>query len=327
MLDYVLVRLQGVGKLLCATLEACKEVSAAMQQRLRLGHFWKVAIVIFATAARLFVVVKNALKYSCEMYGHLLPYSASLGNSGVQWLPEGYIFPSHLDEWLEIDWLDLDNVIEILDDEPILSYLKLTDSDDEVEFCDEYILVKDDPISCIFVKDDIPISEDVPWDVVDIGEDSVIRCDDSDVERISTPEGDEDVGEVINISDSEMQTPLKRKQKISASKADTGENTGNNKSQTLSKRKRKKRVSKSLVENKINESDTPKRRRRKSAIRKVEKKETNVSGKGKKSPRKKQEQPFPASAVKIKTNASFQQKQGTKKKRKLKRLQRRSAQR
>ncbi|KAJ3650214.1 hypothetical protein Zmor_021915 [Zophobas morio] len=130
MFDYVLVRLQGVGKLLCATLEACKEVSTAMQQRLRLGHFWKVAIVIFATAARVFVVAKNALKYCCELYGNLLPYSSSLGNSGVQWLPEGYSFPAHLDEWLEIDWLDLDNVIDILDDESILFYVKLTDSDD-----------------------------------------------------------------------------------------------------------------------------------------------------------------------------------------------------
>ena len=50
----------------------------------------------------------------------------------MQWLPEGYIFPSHLDEWLGID---VDNVTEVLDDKPVWSFLKVADCDDE--FCEK----------------------------------------------------------------------------------------------------------------------------------------------------------------------------------------------
>jgi hypothetical protein len=195
MMDFVLVRIQGLGKLLCRILETCKIVSGLTQQRLRLGHFWKIAMIIFAVTARIFVIARTILKYTCELYQSLLAFSSNLNNSGVRWLPKLYVFPSRLDDWLGVDWLDLENtVIEIPDEEPGMSYLNLLeDSDEDVEFCDEYVLVKDDSL----LEETEQLSE------------SVELCEDT--EEHSNDQVD--VGEVINLSEIETPPMLKRKRR------------------------------------------------------------------------------------------------------------------
>lgn len=263
MLDFLLVRLQGLGKTLCRVLETCKVISELTLQRFRLGHFWKIAAIIYAITARIFVISKNIFKFVCELYLNLLPFSSSLNNAGGQWLPDGYVFPPRLDQWLELDWLNLeDNVIEIPDDEPDSSFFKfLGDSDDEVEFCDEYVLVGDDST----IQDsDIEMCEN--QDTKDIllfdqsqepnMEDLVIVCDNTKVKKpkrnkweitdTNLNSNEEiDVGELVIVCDNTENAMKNRKRKRLNDRRNFKGNLGHNKHTEVQHHARKKPKKKS----------------------------------------------------------------------------------
>ncbi|EFA10549.1 uncharacterized protein LOC135265320 [Tribolium castaneum] len=251
MIDFLLVRLQGLGKTLCRVLDTCKVISELTLQRFRLGHFWKIAAIVYAITARIFVITRGIFKFVCELYGNLLPFSGMLANAGGQWLPDGYVFPPKLKDWLGVDWLNLeDNVIEIPDDEPSVAFFKLLDdSDDEVEFCDEYIVVNDEP-SVQEVKDsDVELCEDnvskeeESDNEVDVGE-LVIVCDNKDKAQIHD---DVDVGDLVIVCDNSKNGTKGRKRPLE--KRENSSVIVLNDSVSEPKRKKRKRKRKNQINN------------------------------------------------------------------------------
>lgn len=141
MLDFVLVRLQGMTKLLCRIAGCAHEAALLMQNRICIGHFWKVAFICFGLLSRIWVLIKNILVHCCKVYNDLLPYREQL-QSKNKWLPQEYVFPTDLKAWLEVGWI-LDTIIPKIPD----AKLPKTNSeveDDDVQFSSEYIDIEND---------------------------------------------------------------------------------------------------------------------------------------------------------------------------------------
>ncbi|KAK9880098.1 hypothetical protein WA026_008613 [Henosepilachna vigintioctopunctata] len=140
MLDFILIRLQGVGKILCQVVQMCKLTAWYYERRLHLGHFWRLALVAIGLMSRIHILSLNIIKFTCLLYTRLLPFSHKLKNSGREWLPKEYIFPKDLKAWLNIEWSKMEEVIEIADKDFNLALIDLVeDSDDDIQFCKEYI--------------------------------------------------------------------------------------------------------------------------------------------------------------------------------------------
>lgn len=106
MLDYILVRLQGVAKLMCRAADCAKTAAKCMEQRMALGHFWKIAFICFAVASRVWALVVEIIKFCCKFFDVAVEYSSLLKNTTPQWLSNDYAFPRRLKEWLNIGWPD-----------------------------------------------------------------------------------------------------------------------------------------------------------------------------------------------------------------------------
>lgn len=134
MVDYILVQLQGVGKILSRAIDYSKLTVKMYEHRLHLGHFWKLALFAIASISRIHLLTLNIVKYTCTLYARLLPFSHHLKNVTVNWLPKEYVFPKDLKSWLNVQWTKLEEVIEIPDENFNLSFIDLAgDSDDDVE--------------------------------------------------------------------------------------------------------------------------------------------------------------------------------------------------
>jgi len=86
-LEHVLVRLAG-GGLLCwrvATMAAL--VADKQRARMKLGHFWDVALAHTAAVARIWTVIKSALATMDGLYVKLRPALYALPESKCQYLP------------------------------------------------------------------------------------------------------------------------------------------------------------------------------------------------------------------------------------------------
>lgn len=144
MLDYVLVRLQGLSKLLCRIAECAQEGALYMENRIRIGHFWKVALICFGLLSRIWVLIKNYIAHCCDFYKSLLPYREKLQNGADAWLPTEYVFPVDLRTWLDIEWLEIAKISEIPEAKLLLSHF-----DDNTQFSNKIDVGSDSDIEII----------------------------------------------------------------------------------------------------------------------------------------------------------------------------------
>lgn len=148
MLHFILVRIQGLAKLMERIYDTCKIAAYQINKIMYLGHFWKIKFILFAVISRIFVIIKFNTKYLCEIYGKLYPLAQKLHNNGKKWLPENYILPSDLREWLGVSWVYEEDYVDLTvkpDMNDVFDLLNsLDDGDDDVEFCDEYVLINED---------------------------------------------------------------------------------------------------------------------------------------------------------------------------------------
>ncbi|KAL1489327.1 hypothetical protein ABEB36_014245 [Hypothenemus hampei] len=149
MLLYILVRLQGLVKLLEHIYNTCLLLAEQLQMRLGVGHFWKLFFILFAIVSRISVIVKANTRFLCELYGKLLPHSYKLSPIGVPFLPDGYELPTDLREWLSVSWVYEEDFVDLTFEPPtyamdILNLIDNDDDDNDVMFCDEYILLEDE---------------------------------------------------------------------------------------------------------------------------------------------------------------------------------------
>ncbi|CAG9854637.1 unnamed protein product [Phyllotreta striolata] len=147
LVDYLLVRFQGISQLLSTICEYCKNAASYLYYRLKLGHQWQLAFLLYSLTSRIFYLAKYNIKNICMYYGKLKPISNKLQTTSM-WLPATYELPADLKEWLNIDWseIDLDNdTIEIIGDDTIPFFNLIDDEDDEdIRLTEEYILINDD---------------------------------------------------------------------------------------------------------------------------------------------------------------------------------------
>ncbi|KAK5644406.1 hypothetical protein RI129_005706 [Pyrocoelia pectoralis] len=133
MLQYLLVRLQGVAKLMVRVVETSKIAAQTFEELISIGHMWKIYFVGFGIVSRIYVLSRDIAKYCCRLYSLLFPFVNVLQNSIGEWLPNEYILPKDLRLWLNADCLDeVDKRVEI--NKPFLSLFKYEagDSDDEL---------------------------------------------------------------------------------------------------------------------------------------------------------------------------------------------------
>lgn len=131
MLSYILVRLQGIcqctqptpanpkclaglAKLMATTYETATRAAAELNTRCRIGHFWKLFLILFAVVSRLAVLIKFNTKFMCELYGKLLPHAQNLENLGENWLPSEEVLPLDLRSWLQVQWVSIQRFNTIL---------------------------------------------------------------------------------------------------------------------------------------------------------------------------------------------------------------------
>lgn len=148
LVEYVLVRLQGVSKLMEYIIETSTDIAHMLTIRIYTGHFWKIGFIVFSIVSRIYVLSRYTLKAICNFYSQLLPISKQLKTVGKVWLPKNYVFPQNLEEWLDINLSKLDQNFQQLQGSTsvpeILHYFNLVnDSDSDLEISDEYMVVKE----------------------------------------------------------------------------------------------------------------------------------------------------------------------------------------
>lgn len=104
LLYFLLVRIQGVSALLKRVLETCRTSAYFMESRIAIGHFWKLGLICFGAVSRISKIVLGLITNLCDVYSKLLRFEQILHNKGVEWLPEGYVFPVDLNSFLCINF-------------------------------------------------------------------------------------------------------------------------------------------------------------------------------------------------------------------------------
>ncbi|XP_045474688.1 uncharacterized protein LOC123680698 isoform X2 [Harmonia axyridis] len=209
MIDYILVQLQGIGKILCSVIEQCKLTFILYEHRLYLGHFWKLALIAISLVSRIHILCLNILKFTCLFYLRLLPFSHKLKNVTKNWLPKEYAFPKDLQTWLNVEWTKLEEVIEILDKDFNFTMIDLADdSDDDVEYIeiDEDSKIIEDfrkIMKTRVEKQDFDEPINYHGKNIDVGEEIL---DDEEVQQISDESGSQVVNEISSVEDQNDET-------------------------------------------------------------------------------------------------------------------------
>lgn len=112
MLDYILVRLQGIMKLMSRAIECAKRAALYLEQKMPLGQFWKVDFVCIALVSRLRVLAVEIIKFSWKFFNTAIGYSTLLKNSGAQWLSSDYVFSLNFKDYVS-DEVNLDENSQI----------------------------------------------------------------------------------------------------------------------------------------------------------------------------------------------------------------------
>ncbi|XP_022915920.1 uncharacterized protein [Onthophagus taurus] len=102
MLDYLIVRLQGLTALMNYVSESAKTAADLMEQRMSIGHFWKMAFYSYALLSRIWFLSNDIVRFCCKLYMELLPLRNVLDGEH-NWVGIDYQFPSNLESWLNIN--------------------------------------------------------------------------------------------------------------------------------------------------------------------------------------------------------------------------------
>lgn len=153
MLDYILVRLQGIVCLMCRAAEAAVTSADSMGSRICIGQFWKIALIMLGIVSRIWLICRDIAKESCQLYKDIKPMRNMLINIGSEWLPNNYIFPDNLEEWVDIDWVDIKAKFKFKFNKAELPILEIIESSD-IEECGEYIDITDENRTINLINDD-----------------------------------------------------------------------------------------------------------------------------------------------------------------------------
>ncbi|KAK3930516.1 Nucleolus and neural progenitor protein [Frankliniella fusca] len=106
MLEYILLRTQGLSALLCRIVHTCLEGAFLFKSRMSSGHHWHVSLLCLGVISRIWAIAKHLFESCVKWYNAMLPFLKVFQPSGPVWLAEGYIFPPDLTKWLDVSWAE-----------------------------------------------------------------------------------------------------------------------------------------------------------------------------------------------------------------------------
>ncbi|CAK1601172.1 unnamed protein product [Parnassius mnemosyne] len=102
MLEYVLVRLMTLSKLMLRISVCCKQAAVFYFDRLRRGESHWMSLMPFALLSRVWSLSNVLLQHCCSWYLQMYPFLKKLQLKGLTFLPDGYELPINLNDWLDL---------------------------------------------------------------------------------------------------------------------------------------------------------------------------------------------------------------------------------
>lgn len=107
-LDYILIRLQGLAKLLVRVVECSKNSAKFFLGLIKAGSFYMKGIIFFSTLASVWNRSREFCKFTAEQYNLLREFRENLKEKpGQKWNDGQYELPEMLDLWLGEDYSNL----------------------------------------------------------------------------------------------------------------------------------------------------------------------------------------------------------------------------
>uniref|UniRef100_A0A182VRH8 Nucleolus and neural progenitor protein-like N-terminal domain-containing protein n=1 Tax=Anopheles minimus TaxID=112268 RepID=A0A182VRH8_9DIPT len=99
-LEHLLVKMQGLGKMLLRVVYLTKEAARYHLKQIANGFLYHMYSMFLALAAELWLFARSVCKRTVQFYDELYPALVILPVSKKKWLPEGYELPASLAAWL-----------------------------------------------------------------------------------------------------------------------------------------------------------------------------------------------------------------------------------
>lgn len=133
-LDFILIRLQGLSKLLIRVVECSKRSASFFLGLIKAGSFYTKGVIFVSTLASVWSQSRQICKSVVTFYNKLRKHRESLKKKpGLQWVENDYTLPEKLEIWLAEDYERL--IINATYD------MKLLIKDNEIS---NFLLTKDD---------------------------------------------------------------------------------------------------------------------------------------------------------------------------------------
>lgn len=152
-LDYILIRLQGLAKLLIRVVECTKYSASFFLGLIKAGSFYMKGVIFLSTLASVWNKSREFCKFITVQYNVLKEFQANIKEKpGVKWIDAQYELPEKLDLWLGEDFESLiinktydirlllqeDEIKNFMEDSDdinnALQRIKVEDDDDEDDF-------------------------------------------------------------------------------------------------------------------------------------------------------------------------------------------------
>lgn len=161
-LDYILIKLQGLAKLLIRVVQCAKKSASYFLGLIKAGSFYSKGVVMLSTIASVWNHCRELCKSICERYNMLKGFRLKV-KQGVRWISEDYELPEDLHVWLGDDYTSMItnktyDVKLMLRDADIESFRQ---SDDEVSNAFKRIKVEDSKVSFTLPIDPFEIKQEV----------------------------------------------------------------------------------------------------------------------------------------------------------------------
>uniref|UniRef100_A0A182MTF1 Nucleolus and neural progenitor protein-like N-terminal domain-containing protein n=1 Tax=Anopheles culicifacies TaxID=139723 RepID=A0A182MTF1_9DIPT len=137
-LEHLLVKLQGLSKMLLRVVFLTKEAARYHVKQLAKGFMYHIFALFLGLVAELWLFARSVCKRTVQFYDELYPFLPILPETKKKWLPEGYELPASLCTWLGEDYEreilclgDTNEILELGVNSNIFTFLQHKTKDEE----------------------------------------------------------------------------------------------------------------------------------------------------------------------------------------------------
>ncbi|XP_068632740.1 uncharacterized protein [Battus philenor] len=102
MLQYVMVRLMSLSKVMLRISVCCKQAAVFYLDRVKRGDSHWMSLMPYALLSRIWSLSNILVQHSCRWYSQMYQFLNKLQMKGLPLLPENYELPVNLEEWLDL---------------------------------------------------------------------------------------------------------------------------------------------------------------------------------------------------------------------------------